>query len=38
MTEEEKGKEVRTYDDVVSARRDTYRLINGEEGIKFKTF
>ena len=32
MLEDDKGKHVLTCIDVVSARRDTYRLCYGEEG------
>ena len=38
MLEEEKGKRVRTYADVVSAGRATYRLSNGEDEINSKKY
>ena len=36
MLEDEKGKQVRTHADIVSARRATDRISHGEEGSKFK--
>ena len=35
MLEEKEGEWIRTYTDVVSTRRATYRLSTGEEGSKF---
>ena len=38
MIEDEKRKWVCTYAGVVSTRRATYQLLNGDEAINFKLF